>query len=81
MSASILEYSYDENTEHLDDAEALEMYRREKAQHPDALVVLDDLSCGHWDVEVYKTEEEKREYLEKRARSTIRKFLNAFKKR
>ncbi len=81
MSASILEYSYEDDTQHLKDDEALEAYKREKARNPDALVVLDDLPCGHWDVEVYKTDEEKEEYLGKRSRGILEKFANAFKKR
>jgi len=81
MAAIIQEYSYEDDTPHLNDEEALEAYRRKKARHPDALVVLDDLHCGHWDVEVYKTEEEKEAYLGKRARGILERFAGAFKKR
>jgi hypothetical protein len=81
MAAIIQEYSYEDETLHLNDEEALESYRREKTRHPDALVVLDDLRCGHWDVEVYETEKEKEEYLGKRARGILERFANAFKRR
>lgn len=81
MAAIIQEYSYEDDTCHLDDDEALEIYRREKAIHPDALIVLDDLHCGHWDVEVYRTEEEKEEYLGKRVRGILERFARALKKR
>ncbi len=81
MAAIIQEYSYEDDTFHLTDEEALETYRREKAIHPDALIVLDDLHCGHWDVEVYKTRDEKEEYLGKKARSILERFARVFKKR
>lgn len=80
MSTNILEYSYEENTRHLNDDEALEKYKREKALHPDALVVLNDHNCGHWDVEVYKTDDEKREYIEERARGFIDSVISMFRK-
>ncbi len=80
MAAIIQEYSYDDDTRHLEDSEALEKYKSVKALHPDALVVLDDLKCGHWDVEVYKTEEEKQEYLQEAARSFLDRFIEMFRK-
>lgn len=81
MSASILDYSYDDETHHLDDDEALEKYKREKALHPDALIVLDDLACGHWDVDVYKSSDEKEAFLRKRVDKILEKFANTFYKR
>ncbi len=81
MSANLIEYSYEDETQHLDDGEALEKYKRERALHPDALIILEDLNCGHWDVEIYETEEEKEEYLSERASSILDKFLRVFKKR
>lgn len=79
MSTNILEYSYENETNHLDDGEALEKYKREKVLHPEALIVIEDLNCGHWDVEVYQTEEEKQEYLQKKTRSILDKFLAMLK--
>jgi hypothetical protein len=81
MSASILEYSYESELGHLDDVEALETYKRERILRPDAMIVLDDRPCGHWDVEVYESKEEKREYLQKRISQIFDRFFNTFKKR
>lgn len=66
--SSVLEYpSYDEATNCLEDRDALEKYRAEKARNPGALVVLDELDCGkHWTVKVYESKEEKEEFLRKR---------------
>lgn len=80
MSASILEYSYEENTRHLDDGEALEKYKREKIANPDAVIVLDDLACGHWEVDVYKTPEEKEGFLRKRLAELLDDFFSPFRK-
>jgi len=80
MSTNILEYSYDENTRHLDDDEALEKYNREKSLHPDAIITLVDLDCGHWDVETYKTSEEKESFLRKKLSSLWGNFFSAFSK-
>lgn len=80
MSASIVEYSYDDETHHLKDDEALEKYKHEKAFHPDALIVLQDLECGHWDVETYTSDTEKQEYLQKRVHQILGKIVAAFKK-
>lgn len=80
MSANILEYSYEENNRHLDGDEALEKYRREKAKHPDAYVVLDDLECGHWDVEVHETPQEKESFLRKKLNAMLADFFSAFKR-
>ncbi|HYG10004.1 MAG TPA: hypothetical protein VD835_08670 [Pyrinomonadaceae bacterium] len=78
--STVLEYSYEENTRHLDDSEALEKYKREKAVNPDALIVLDDLRCGHWEVEVYKTPQEKENFLRKRLAELWDDFFSPFKK-
>jgi hypothetical protein len=80
MSANILEYSYDDNTHHLDDREALEAYKREKAAHPDAYIVLDDLDCGHWTVEVHESPQEKESVLRKSLATLVENFFSAFKK-
>lgn len=81
MSTNILEYSYESENEHLDDAQALDFFKKETALHPDALVVIDDRRCGHWDVEVYKSKAEKTEYLQKRISQIFDRFLTTFRKR
>ncbi len=60
---------------HLNDAQAIERFRKEEALHPDALVLLEDLDCGHWEVSVYATEEEKEEFI----RNKWSDFLSQFK--
>jgi hypothetical protein len=61
-----VEYSYETGTRHLTDDEALETFKRAKQSNPDAIVVMDDLSCGHWDVDVYTTDSQKKSYYRKR---------------
>jgi hypothetical protein len=81
MATNILEYSYDYERQPLDDDEALEKYKREKSLHPDALVVLDQFDCGrHWDVKVYKSEEEKEMYLRKRVMRILERVASGFAK-
>jgi hypothetical protein len=74
--STVLEYpSYDEADRCLDDSEALEHYRIEKARNPDALVVLDELHCGeHWRVKVYQTKSEKENFLRERIKRIFDRF-------
>ena len=74
--STVLEYpTYDETEHCLDDREALERYKVEKANNPSALVTLNELSCGeHWNVRVYKTKAEKEEYFRKRVRRLFERF-------
>jgi len=74
--STVLEYpSYDEADHCLDDSEALEKYRDEKARNPNALIVLDQLHCGeHWKVNVYETEDEKEKYLKRQIKRIIGRF-------
>jgi hypothetical protein len=79
MSA-VLEYAYEYKTRHLDDKEALEKYESEKKRNPNAIVVLDELDCGHWDVQVYESQEEKEEYLRERLADILERFISNFRK-
>ena len=74
--STVLEYpSYDEADRCLDDSEALEKYRAEKARNPGALIVLDELHCGeHWKVNVYDTKAEREKYLRDRIRRIFDRF-------
>lgn len=73
MSTGLVEYTYDDAPEPLDDREALETYTREKASNPSALVTLDQYNCGqHWKVTVRKTPQEKEDYL----RQVIKKMMD-----
>jgi len=56
---------------HFDEGEALDRFKLEKAKNPTALVVIEDLPCGHFEVNVLKTEREKQAFYRK-------KFTNIF---
>jgi hypothetical protein len=55
----IEEYTYGSKNKHLNDREASDTYRKEKADNPGAIVTLEELDCGHWNVSVYATPSEK----------------------
>ena len=76
---AILEYSYDEKeTTHLNSRDALNAYKKAIAIHRDALVILDDLDCGHWNVDVIQSDDEKQAYYGSKARTFYRRFLSNF---
>jgi hypothetical protein len=65
--SEIAEYSYDQETEHLSEREALKEYEKQKSESSrDALVNLEELRCGHWRVRTYQTEPEKQEFFRKK---------------
>lgn len=74
-----LEYSYEENADHLSEGEVLERYTRAKREHPNALIVLRDLDCGHWQIRTYETDDEKNAFLRKKLSSMVRMFWSAFR--
>ncbi|HEX8746732.1 MAG TPA: hypothetical protein VF717_05990 [Pyrinomonadaceae bacterium] len=78
--SSIVEYSYEYDNGHLSEEEALEKYSREKANHPNAIVIIDDLDCGHLEVEVYETEREKQAFYRKKLAEYFDNVWDAFKK-
>lgn len=57
------EYSYSNDSPFLSEREATEAYVRAKREDPSALVYLDQLDCCHWSVQVYRTDEDKNEFL------------------
>ena len=59
-----VEYKYD--PDHLTEKEALERYKLEKARHPNSIVTLDKLECGHWTVKVYSSVSEKESALRRK---------------
>lgn len=77
--ADVLEYTYSDKADHLTESDALEQYSRARSEHPDALVMLRDLDCGHWQVQVHETEQEKQQALRERWASIFRMFTAAFK--
>ena len=68
-------YDYEEKKDHLDADEALKVFLKERMQN-DALVVLEDLKCGHWNVKVLRTDREKEEYLKERITGIWKKVIN-----
>jgi phosphoenolpyruvate-protein kinase (PTS system EI component) len=78
--SELLEYTYEEEKpDHLSEREALESYARAKREHPDALIVLRDLDCGHWQIKTYETDAEKNAFLSKRLSFMVRNFWSAFR--
>ena len=79
MSTNILEYTYDYEDKPLDDKEAMEKYQSEKAQDPDALIILDELHCGrHWRVKTYKSTADKEAYFRKKVSNILERFSSTF---
>ena len=76
---STVEYTYDNDRRHLSDDDAIEAYKSAKLSHPDAIVILEDLNCHHWDVRVYENEKQKELYYHKRLNSVYRQLLSKFK--
>jgi len=76
---SVAEYTpYDRDSDHLPENEALKLYSAMKASDPEAIVVLRDLDCGHWQVRRYSTQVEKNEYLNRYLRRIYGRFVKAF---
>ncbi len=64
--------------DHLTDKEALDEFQRVKTEDVYALVRLIDLPCGHWKLEISKTEDEKLETLRKPLRQYLKRALLRF---
>jgi hypothetical protein len=69
-----LEYSYEEAPSHLTESEALDGYTKARLEHPDALVRLRDLDCGHWQVTIHETPAEKDALFRETFASMLRTF-------
>ena len=76
----VLEYTYEDRPDHLTDREAIERYTKMQANHPDALIMLRDLDCGHWQVRMYETEAEKNAFLRRRLSLVFRTFWSALQR-
>lgn len=75
----VQEYTYSDRSDHLSDAEAISEYGAARSEHPDALVVLQDLDCGHWQVKVYETPAEKDAFFKRQLQSMFRTFMSVLK--
>jgi hypothetical protein len=71
-----VEYSYEDKKHHLTDDDTLEAYKKAKSLHPNAIVVLEDLACGHWDVDIYETPEQKESFYKKRLAKIFNQWRN-----
>lgn len=76
------EYEYEPDSTHLTESEAADRYKTFKAQHPGAIVHLDQLACGHYAVNLYLSDHQKdrfyyQTYLDM-VRSTIQRILGPF---
>ena len=72
-----VEYSYENEKRHLHGNDALERYKEAKLLYPNAIVVLNDLDCGHWDVDIYETSKQKEVFYKKR----LSQILNQWRKK
>ena len=73
--SDIEEYSYGPTHAHLDEADALALYRKTmRWKTVDGLVVLQDHDCGHWTVVEYRTPIEREGYL----RSLLARYAEIF---
>ena len=75
------EYTY-ESKRSFNHSEALNEYKRAiQRHHPDALIVLDDLGCGHWNVIVLQTSAEKDQYYRRRLSSFYKQATRPLRKK
>ena len=76
----VLEYApYDQaSDEHLTEREAVDRYASARKEDPTALVVLDELDCGHYRIRVKKTDAEKTAYLTRYLRRYYERLLKSF---
>lgn len=75
----LAEYTYDEQNDHLSDAEAIEQYSSLRREQPHTLVVLRDLDCGHWQIKTYETDADKTAYMRRRLDSMLKVFWAALR--
>ena len=66
-----------EKREHLTTKQALKKYRLAKT-HPNDLVSLENLDCGHWAVRVYGTDAEKEAFLLNKFSEMLKAIASAF---
>jgi hypothetical protein len=77
--AALRGFVYEYDMPHLDEAEVLERYTKEKARHPHAVVTIDKLDCSHFEVNVYETDREKQFFYQKRLARIMENLWNALK--
>ncbi len=71
-------YSYDDDHHHLNAKEAMKRYAEVKERFANAIIELEPLGCGHFDVEAHKTDEAKKAFTRKKMNAYIEKFLKNF---
>lgn len=74
------QYTYETKNKHLSEKEALDLYTKEKARHPGAIITLEDLDCGHWIVNVYQTDREKDILIRRKLTHLIDNLWSVFRK-
>lgn len=70
------EYDYESDNEHMTADEAAERYKSFKASDPQAIVSLEELPCGHYAVNVYKTDWQKQAFIRRTYQSLVRRALS-----
>jgi hypothetical protein len=76
----IEEYTYEPKNKHLSDREASDKYIKEKGRNTGAIVTLEELDCGHWNVNVYSTSFEKELFLYNKMMDMVNKILSVISK-
>ncbi len=63
--------------DHLSRSEALQQYQLLKRKFPNALVELEQLDCGHWQVVAHTTKEEKDQFVKNKWNEMVGQFTTA----
>lgn len=79
INTEVLEYSYEDKTTHIREADVLKNYKEQKTLYPNAVVTVDNLDCGHWRIETFKTEEQKQVFYKKKLSKMVSELLNRFR--
>lgn len=66
--------NYSHDSTHLTETEAIERFQEAKTKFPSAIVELEPHHCGHWTVEVHRTESEKQNYYRRAIDSLVNNF-------
>ena len=70
------EYEYEPDDDHLSESAAVERYKTAKALHPDAIINLERLPCGHYSVSIHKADWQKQQFYKRTYNSLLRRALD-----
>ena len=69
------EYAYEADDEHMSEGEAMARYKNAKRLYPDAIVNLEEMPCGHYAVNVLKTDWQKQTFYRHSYKTLVRRAL------